>query len=86
MTNLGITHLAIWQANIQAASGDQAPGLCLPEVIPDRCASLGDGIVFRLSSVTPSVEDDENRGGGFAHEFDTCEATGNFTACGMGVE
>ena len=66
VADLGVAHLSLGQADVQAGAGDQRVGRLAPEPVPHRGAGGGDGVVPALLAVSPAVQDDQYGGPGLS--------------------
>ncbi len=60
MSNLGIPHLAVGQANKVIARVDQSAWKFFDKMIVRWLASQRDGVAVRIRAIAPSVENGEN--------------------------
>jgi len=66
VTDLGVAHLTVWQADEVFAGAQEGVGVVLEEAVVDGLAGLGDGVAVGLEAIAPAVEDGENDGFGHA--------------------
>ncbi|MNP10208.1 hypothetical protein D3C76_1023490 [compost metagenome] len=61
VADLGVAHLAVRQANVHAAAGNQAVGHGGPQTIQYRLLRRKDGVGFRALTVTEAVENNQDQ-------------------------
>jgi len=67
MTNLGIAHLAIGQADIASRGPQERVRTCGPETIEIRGVSLPNGIVGRIFAPAPAIQYGQHHRTTFLH-------------------
>ncbi len=59
VADLGVAHLALWQADVTALGGELRVGIALPEAIEDRRLGERDRVAGPRLGKPPAVEDDQ---------------------------
>ena len=64
VTDFGVAHLPVRQADIHARAGNEAMRLAGAQAVVDRRVSGVDGVVFRAFAVAEAIQDDQDQGFG----------------------